>query len=141
MTKKKKESTDEQRVEKVKRLLKKFEPWDGAALTIRDAVVIGLERGTYAGECVLFHLGGGRLALSRGMSIDGIIGGFNRSAPEVVSGLRQLRLLTHADEEAFERWFSAEEKQQFREDDLERAGELAEKHGFVLRKKPKRKVA
>ena len=137
--KKRKKPTDAQRMAKVKRLLKKFERWDGKALTIRDAVAIGID--SYSGDCVMFHLGDGRWTLSRGMSIDGIIGGFNRSALQVVSGLRQLRLLTHADENAFDAWFSAQDKQQSRENDLERAGELAEKHGFMLRKKPNRKAA
>ena len=137
--KKKKKPTDAMRVDKVKRLLKKFESWDGKALTIRDAVAIGI--GSYSGDCVLFYLSDGRWTLSREMSIDGIIGGFNRSAREVVSGLRHLRLLTHADEKAFDDWFSAQDKQQSRENDLEHAGELAEKHGFTLRKKPNRKAA
>ena len=135
---KKKKPTDGQRVDRVKRILKKFERWDGTALTIRDAVAIGI--GSYSGDCVLFNLGDGRWSLSREMSIDGIVGGFNRSAPQIVSGLRQLRLLTHADEKAFDDWFSVQDKEQFRENDLERARELAEKHGFTLRKKPNRKA-
>ena len=124
-----------QRVAKVKRVLKKFVSWNGEPLTIQRAVVIG----NFADDGVMLYLGDGKWTMSKTGScgIDGIVGGFNIYACNAVHGLRKLRLLTHADETAFDSWFQDLRAENERASELERAREVAEKHGFVLRKKRK----
>lgn len=132
----KKKPTKAQRLAKVKRALKKFVPWDGEPLTIQKAVRVG-----GFDDGVLLYLGGGKWTLSKAGRIDGVVGGFNGMALSVASGLREVGVLTHPDIAAFDEWFSNERKKNASDYDLERAREIAERHGFVLTKKPRSKAA
>ncbi len=133
-TKKKRKPTDRQRVAKVKRLLKKFEPWDGReTLLIQKAVRIG---DSVSGE-VLLYLGASAWTLSNSNSLDGVIGGFNMLALSVVCGLRKLGLLSVPDMVAFDSWFHKHRRESEGDSELHRAKEIAHRHGYVLRRKAK----
>ncbi len=133
-TKNKRKPSDRERVVKVKRMLKKFEPWDrNEPILIQKAIWVG---NSVSGE-VLLSLGKGAWTLSNSSSIDGIVAGYNMRALSVADGLRKLGRLSILDYIAFDRWFNDHRRRSEGESELDRAKEIASRHGFVLRKKAK----
>ncbi len=124
--------TSAQRVAKVKRVLKKFVPWDASkSLAVKKAIEVD-------GRHVILYLGRGEWTLAHHHTIDGVIGGFSANVTSVVSGLCSLGQFTSADEAEFEEWWRKKHHEIIRENGIQTAKELADRYGFYL--SPKKKV-
>lgn len=116
------------RVARVRRALENFVRWDGVKV-LKVSKVVSIETST-----ALLYLGGGKWSLSSLGSVSGVIGGYNRMAISVVEGLRKLRLLTRADEQAFYDWYRSQMRKSEKAGEIRRARDIAARHGYSLRK-------
>jgi hypothetical protein len=73
-------------------------------------------------------------------TISGCLGGYNRSAPSVVELLRQAKKISEKNAQAWFDWYDAIDKAQAVKAEIDNLESLAEKHGFLLKKKPAKKT-
>ncbi len=96
----------------------------GDGESVRAVRAVTFDCGSSAGLVV--SLTGGRWTYCDGRgpnALDGVVGGYNRTAPELAHPLADLGLMSEADADAFVDWYKRERAEQDANSDLDRANE------------------